>query len=385
MTHEPFFPDSEYASRWSSTRRAMAERDLDALLITSPENIYYLAGLSHQGYFAFTMLVLPRDGEALVVARAHEEVTIAAQVRQARHIGFGEDDDPADAVVQALRTARLDSARLGIEKDHMFFPPGIAERAQAALPSADWVEASGLVEDLRLYKSPLEIDCTRQAAAISDAAVTAAIESARSGVNETDVAVAAYSAMIGAGGELPGFVPFIRTNEAISQAHTTWRNRIMGDGDTLFVELAGCARRYHAPMTRQIYIGWAPARAIQAEPVALEAFQASVAALKPGTVSGDVYAAWQGVVDRALGHPGPHRPHCGYTLGIGFPPSWVGGSIVVGMRPNGTVAIREGMVLHLITWLNDSDVGDYVLSDTVVVTATGCDVVTSTPRNLTVR
>ena len=371
MTHEPFFPDSEYASRWSSTRRAMAERDLDALLITSPENIYYLAGLSHQGYFAFTMLVLPRDGEALVVARAHEEATIAAQVRQARHIGFGEDDDPADAVIQALRTARLDSARLGIEKDHMFFPPGIAERAQAALPSADWVEASGLVEDLRLYKSPLEIDCTRQAAAISDAAVTAAIESARSGVNETDVAVAAYSAMIGAGGELPGFVPFIRTNEAICQAHTTWRHRIMGDGDTLFVELAGCARRYHAPMTRQIYIGRAPARAIQAEPVALEAFQASVAALKPGAVSGDVYAAWQGVVDRALG--------------IGFPPSWVGGSIVVGMRPNGTVAIREGMVLHLITWLNDSDVGDYVLSDTVVVTATGCDVVTSTPRNLTVR
>ena len=385
MTHEPFFPDSEYASRWSLTRRAMAERNLDALLITSPENIYYLAGLSHQGYFAFTMLVLPRDGEALIVARAHEEVTIAAQVRRARHMGFGEDDDPAATVVQALRTAGLDSARLGIEKDHMFFPPGIAERVQAALPSAEWVESSGLVEDLRLVKSLLEIDCTRQAAAISDAAVTAAIELAGSGVNETDLAVAAYSAMIRAGGEFPGFVPFIRTNEAISQAHTTWRDRVMGDGDTLFVELAGCARRYHAPMTRQIYIGRAPARADRAEPVALEAFQAAVAALKPGAVSGDVYAAWQAVVDRALGHPGPHRPHCGYTLGIGFPPSWVGGSIVVGMRPNGTVAIHEGMVVHLITWLNESDVGDYAMSDTVVVTATGCEILTRTPRGLTVR
>ena len=385
MTHEPFFPDSEYASRWSLIRRAIAERNLDALLITSPENIYYLAGLNHQGYFAFTMLILPQDGEALIVARAHEEATIAAQVKLARHIGFGEDDDPSDTVVQALKGARLHAARLGLEKDHMFFPPRVAERIQAALPAADWVDGSGLVEALRLIKSPLELEYTRQAAEISDRAMTAGFEAARAGVNEREVVVATQGAMIGAGGTYPAFVPFIRTNEAIPLGHAAWRDRVLREDDTLFIELAGCVRRYHAPTTRQIYLGRAPARTVQAEPVALEAFQTAVSALRPGAVSGDVYAAWQGVIDRALGRPGPHHPHCGYTLGIGFPPSWVGGSVVVGMRPKGTIAIREGMVVHLITSLNESDVGDYEMSDTVVVTATGCEILTSTPRGVTVR
>jgi Xaa-Pro aminopeptidase len=53
------FSAAEHEARLSRVRELMTsdEHDLDALVVTSPENIYYLIGLTHQGYFAFTMLV----------------------------------------------------------------------------------------------------------------------------------------------------------------------------------------------------------------------------------------------------------------------------------------------------------------------------------------
>jgi len=385
LNNSQSFSDSEYDSRWVKLREAMGRQDVQALLVTSPENIYYLVGLNHQGYFAFTMLIVPRKGEAIIVARAHEQATINAQVQRARHVGFKEDDDPAASVTESLRELRLDSARIGIEKDHMFLPPDIAERIQADLPLAEWVDASGAVEKLRLVKSRAELAYTRQAAEISDKAMSTAIETARAGVNEKEIAMKVYETMIDSGGDYPGFVPFIRTNETIPLGHATWRDRVLQNGDVLFIELSGCVRRYHAPIIRQIYIGEPHSRAIRAEPVAIEAHQALFQTLEPGVVGGEVYAAWQNVVDDALGHKSTKGVHCGYTVGIGFPPSWVGGSTVVGLRPNGTLLIKEGMVFHLLTWLNGSDIGDYALSDTAIVTTSGCEVLTSVIRSITVK
>lgn len=56
------FTPAEFAARTAAVRREMRRRDIDVLLLVSPENIYYLLGLNHQGYFCFTLLVLTRSG-----------------------------------------------------------------------------------------------------------------------------------------------------------------------------------------------------------------------------------------------------------------------------------------------------------------------------------
>lgn len=76
---DQFFTEAEYQSRTLAVRATMAERDLDAVLLVSPENIYYLVGLSHQGYFAFTLMLLPREGHPRIVTRSMERVTLIAQ------------------------------------------------------------------------------------------------------------------------------------------------------------------------------------------------------------------------------------------------------------------------------------------------------------------
>jgi Xaa-Pro dipeptidase len=103
-------------------------------------------------------------------------------------------------------------------------------------------------------------------------------------------------------------------------------------------------------------------------------------AIGPDRTAEDVYRSWRACVDAALGVPNP-RHHCGYLIGIGFPPSWVGGSAVLGLRPGNHTVLRPGMAFYIQSWVIKQRVGDHVVSDTVLVTDTGCEPLTTTPRN----
>jgi Xaa-Pro dipeptidase len=200
------------------------------------------------------------------------------------------------------------------------------------------------------------------------------------GVNEREVAAEVYRSMVLGGSEYPGFAPLVRSTDVIGQEHATWRDRVLAPGDTLLLELSASVRRYHAPITRVVHLGRSMDGVDEAGEIALEGLETVCDALRPGAITGDVYAAWQRVVDRALGPGRYQRHHCGYTVGIGFPPSWVGGSTVVGIRPGGQIEVREGMAFHVLSWLLGVGPADYGVSDTVVVTADGGELLTSTAR-----
>lgn len=391
------FPVDEYAARMRRVRDLMASEDfdLDALIVTSPENIYYLIGLNHQGYFAFTMLVVPQTGEPSLLTRRMEAYTISQQAPDVSHIGYGDDEDAGDAAVAVLRGMGITGGRVGVDRSSMFLPAGVWEEMEQGLLDVEWVDISrtasidtrfrtGLVDHVRLVKSEPEIAYIRKAASISDRSVAAAMSTAGVGVNEMEVAAAAYREMILGGGEYPGFVPLIRSSETLLQEHSTWRDRHLMPGEALFVELSGASARYHAPLTRMAYLARAEPGAEQARLLAMEAFDAVVSKLQPGVVTGDVYAAWQEVIDQGLGPGRLQRHHCGYSVGIGFPPSWVGSSTVLGIRRGGRVEVAAGMTFHVLSWVTDPDLGDYFVSDTVIVTSDGAEVVTTTPRHLVI-
>lgn len=392
------FPESDYVDRLARVRALMAADgyDLDALIVTSPENIYYLIGLTHQGYFAFTMLLLPREGEPCLLTRRMEAYTISQQAPNIDHIGYGDDQQAGTEAVQTLQSHGVSGSRVGVDRSSMFLPAGIWEDLEEGLPGVEWVDTSrspstakrfrtGLVDEARLVKSETELAYIRRAAAISDRAVSAGIATAGVGVNEKEVAAVVYKEMILGGGEYPGFVPLIRSSENLLEEHSTWRDRHLEPGEKLFMELSGASARYHAPLTRMAYIARAEPGAEQARGLAIAAFDAVVGAMRPGVETGVVYDAWQEVVDDGLGHDRLRRHHCGYSVGIGFPPSWVGSSTVLGIRRGGKVEIAAGMTFHVLSWITDTDIGDYFMSDTVIVGEGNNEVVTTTPRDLVIR
>jgi len=377
MSQFPFFPREEYDLRLQAVRKSMQAENLDGCLITVPESIYYLTGINHWGYFATHILIVTPANEMILVARAMEQVTMDLQLTNARFAGYGDLEDPAAVTVAILKKEGLDRGRMGIEKKGLYLPLDISEGILKNMPQVEWIDASQLMLYQREALSSNEIAYMQKAAAITDNMMSAAIETAAEGVSEQDVAAEVHSAMIQAGGEFPAFGPFIRSTPTLGLEHGTWTDRMLESGDALFVELSGCAARYHAPMGRLIFVNEAPAGTEEMAQICIEAFENVTATIRPGVTATEVYQSWQDRVDAAgLGHY--RRHHCGYMVGSAFPPAWSGGGVPRGLRHNSDMQLRAGMVFHLLSWLmHTGQPGDYFISDSVLVTPDGCEKLTS--------
>ena len=331
MYDYPFGMD-ELNQRVSRACEVLARNNLDGILISVPESIYYLTGLDHWGFFAAHVLVLNRDGKMGLACRAMEKITFENQVRNATFYGHKDHEELSGQVLKAMRELGLAGSRVGIEKRSLFLTPRHAELIQAGDPQAAWVDASGMIDDLRQVKSALELDYTRKAAHAADLGTLAAIEAVRDGASDYEVAAEFHHKAILEGSEYPGFGPFFRPTTRLGEEHTTWRGEVFSNGDAVFMETCGAYRKYQAPMGRLVYIGSAPAGAEKSAELAIAGMKAICGALKPGARAGDAYDAWREVAAGAGLHD-YHRHHCGYMIGIGFPPSWTGGSMVTSLFP----------------------------------------------------
>ena len=128
----PYFARAEYDLRLSAVRHAMAERGLDLVLLSAPENIFYLTGLDHWGYFAPHLLLVPAEGEMTLVTRAMEKVTIANQVANARFEGHADHETVADGFARVL--AGRAPKRIGMEAWSSGLPHGLAQALRAHAP-----------------------------------------------------------------------------------------------------------------------------------------------------------------------------------------------------------------------------------------------------------
>lgn len=399
------FSDDELAGRLANVRGDMAARGLDMVLLSTPENIFYLTGLDHWGYFAPHLLIVPAEGEMILVARQMERVSIEKQVRNALFQGHGDHETAADlavrvlkdslaagdrsravlaAVVEEIEGQSPDALKIGVETWSSGHPYGFGKALRESTDHVEWVDVTEMVDRLRLVKSPAEQALMRSAAQVSDIAAEAAIAMIADGVLERDVVAECQAAMIRAGGEAPGFGPFIRPGARLGEEHATWGSGTYRDGEPVFIELSGCVSRYHAPLGRLVHVG--PIRdedALMAG-TAARAFEAVLGALRPGARAREVYAAWQEVADDA-GLQHYRRHHCGYCVGIGFPPSWTGGNRVTGLRHDSDLEIRQGMSFHILSWLIGTGNGDFFLSNTVLLGPGGAEVLTRTPIGPTIR
>jgi len=379
--HAPYFSLSEFDARLAALRERLAERGLSACLLSAPENVFYLTGLDHWGYFAPHILIVPAVGGIVLVTRAMERVTIATQVRNARFEGHRDDETAAGQAGRALHDLGLARGRIGVEARSSGFTFAAAEELRRACPQVEWVDISGVADALRMVKSPAERRILRQAARVSDAAAAAAIDAVRPRASERDVAAACQRAMIEAGGTFPGFGPFVRSTARLGEEHTTWGDTQFLPGDSVFLELSGCVARYHAPLGRLVHVGRAPDDARAMAETCEEAFDAVCAAMRPGAPFRDVYAAWQRVVDSA-GFSHYRRHHCGYVVGVGVPPSWTGGNSVTGIRHDSEIEVRVGMSFHVLSWLMGTGRGDFFVSNTVLLGEHGPEVLTRTPAGV---
>lgn len=362
----------------------MADRGVRALVVTGPEEVCYLSGLATQGHFVFAALVVDAvDEPATLVAREMEGPTVAAQASSCAFVGYRDGAEPAE-LVAALRPVlpRLGhrERRIGYQPASLSFPVAVWRELDERLRPVSWADCDELLSDLQAIRSDREISCLREAGRLSGIGLQAGIAAAAGACSGGEVVGAIEQAMLAAGSDYPGFVPLVRSTDQIRQEHVAWTAQRFTGADTLFFELSGACARYHAPLGRTLRRRGDTADE-RAAAVARHGLDSIRAALHPGRTAEDVYRAWIDTVEAELGHSYA-RHHCGYLVGLGFPPSWMAGR-VTGLRPNNTIAVHAGMTFHIQSWILDRAAGTYALSDTALLTDDGCELLTSMPHDLT--
>ncbi len=368
------FPLDEYKARLAAVRRRLAERELDAMLVTTPENVCYLSGFETAGHFAFLGLLVPLAGEPICVARALECPGVAALTGLQRIVPYADVDDPMRVMADVVGAARLAGRRVGIERSCWFFTAAQQDRLLSYAGAIDWRDASLLVEQERVVKSEPEIALMREAAVATTAGMLAGIGSVGVGVSEDEVAAQMHLAMIRAGSEWPAIAPFVAAGERGAIGHATWRGRRLRRGDPVFLELAGCRRRYHAALLRTVFVGEPDAAARSAFAVVQEAYAAAAEAVRPGVSAGEVDRAARAVI-AASPFGAVQASRSGYSMGIASSPDWGEGHIL-SMKTGEARVLEPKMTFHLLPWVQLPGVGGVGCSETIRVTASGCESLT---------
>jgi Xaa-Pro dipeptidase len=377
------FTIAEFRHRLAQTRERMRQRDIELLILTGPENMYYLSGYQTTGYYVYQALLVPRDGEPRFVVRRFELTNV--QAISWIHSGTPVEDweDPLDATYRAVEACGAVTSRLGFEDRGFSLPPAILEGLRTRLPRAEFVPASGLVEECRLIKSAAEIEYIRKAAAAAVAGIKAGIAAVRPGRTENAVAGSIYQAMATAGSEYPSSHPYVVTGPRAALGHATFAGYRIRKGHNVFLEVGGCVKRYGGAIMRTVTVGTPSEETTKAAAVVVKALEVAIAAIRPGVTSRSVDEAGRQLVDEAgLGKYWLHRT--GYSIGLGFPPGWGEGHIF-DLKPHDERTLQAGMTFHLVPNLLIPGLGAIGFSETVLVTKTGCEVLTHLRRRLALR
>ena len=376
------FTIAEFESRLARLRQLMSETGLDGLLVTGPENIYYLTGYHTTGYYVYQALLVPVTGDVRFIVRRLELENVQDLAWTGIGHAFGDSDSPLERTAEAVRAALGESARLGYEDHGWFFPDVMLRGLREALPRHQFRPAGALVEQARLLKSPAEVAHIRKAAGYAVAGLEAGIAAITDGASENDVAGAVYNGLARAGSEYVGSQPYVVTGPRSAHGHATFERHRLQRRQMVFLEIGGCHRRYGGAIMRSVSFGPPSDSLRRAADASLAALETVLATARPGVTSGEVDAAARKVVEQAgLAEHWHHRT--GYSIGVGFPPGWGEGHIF-DLKAGDRRELQAGMCFHTVPMLLIPEIGAVGFSATFTVTAQGCEVLAESPRELRV-
>ncbi len=371
------FSTIEFKERIRNVQAKMAFYALDVLFIHSPENIYYLTGHQTSGYFAYQVLLLPRDGEPRLLLRYLEKGNVDEYSWMVNPDTWKEGDDLVQRTIEVFNEIGRNPKKIGLEKTCWFLTASVCEQISAALSNLEIVDSSLLVDHVRVIKSEAEIKYLRQAGAIAEVEMRAAIDAMSHGVTEANIAAAVYEAGIQAGCEYTGLPHHIMSGHRYNVCHANWSPKIIKRGELVLLELYGCMERYHSTQMRTISIGEASDDVKRAVEIVTAAQDAGFSKMKAGASSLELDTTVRGAIKKI--RPDYYN-RTGYSTGIGFPPrtaEWE----ALDFNESDDWELKEGMVFHMLALA-----GGFGISETVVVTQTGVERLTpSSPRELIIR
>jgi len=371
-------PSSEaLRSRHDAIRAALDVLSLDALIVTNLTNIRYLS--NHVG--SAGVVVLTRDALHLVVDFRYEAAIDALQASASAcpsltrwPVSGSYDEALVDCLISiGLTTAGFEATHLTVAR-HDWLTRTLAARGESiALRSTERV-----VEQARLVKDASEIATIREAAARLTGVADVTFRSVRAGVSERDVARILEGAMRDAGYERLAFETIVASGPNGAFPHYRAGDRLLARGDLVVLDFGGVLDGYCCDLTRTVSVGVPSEEARRIYDAVRDAQQAAIAVVQPGVHASAIDAAARDLLQsRGLGEAFGHGTGHGLGLDVHEEPR------VTRHRPDlPVVSLEPGMIFTIEPGAYIPGWGGVRIEDDILVTDSGCDVLTGVTREL---
>ncbi len=357
------------AERADRLADAIAERGLDALLVTDLVNVRWLTGFT--GSNGAAVVGGGPDGVRRFVTD-FRYLTQSAEQLDGRWTREIHTDLLTGLVAQlpADGTLRLgfDDAKLSVREHRRL---GTLVREDVEL-----VPAGGTVEALRLVKDAAELDAIRAAAALADAALEEVLARGLVGRTEREVALDLETTMRRRGAEAASFPPIVAAGPHAALPHAAPRDAEIPAGTLVVIDWGAQLDGYASDCTRTYATGELDPRDRAVYDLVLQAQEAALGAVRPGPKGRDVDAVARAIIDGA-----GHAEHFGHGLGHG-----VGLEVHEGPRLSrqGEDPLAAGQVVTVEPGVYVPGAVGVRIEDLVAVTPDGHEVLSGLPKALRV-
>jgi Xaa-Pro aminopeptidase len=350
----------ESRRRLGELRRRLTDLSLDGIVLSEPSNVRYLSGFSGSlGYLLVGAEVGEIIGDSRYWLQMEEEAPAFALTRSGASPGLWK------LVAERVKANRF--TRVGFESQHLTVD--MYERLRDSLPSGLKLEATrGLVEEIRMRKTPQEIQQLRRVAEIAGRAFDRVLDGLRPGLRERDVAFLLEQSFRELGADGPSFQTIVAAGERGALPHGRASDRVIERGEMVVIDFGAEAGGYNSDTTRTVVLGEPNPEQRGLIEAVRESQRISLAMMRPGVSADSIdrkareVAAELAGTEHAFGH--------GLGHGIG---------LMVHERPylsaSDTTLLQPGMVITNEPGAYIPGWGGVRLEEMVLITDSGNEVI----------
>jgi Xaa-Pro aminopeptidase len=365
---------TDLRGRLARAGSAAAEAGVDALLVSPGPDLRYLTGYDAKALERLTCLVLPSDGAPTLLVPTLERPAAEASgvlALDLQMVPWQETDDPYALVSKVLPGG---VGRVAVD-NHMWAEKVLAFRA--ALPETELTLAGEILRELRMRKSPAEVDALREAGAAIDRVHARIGEWLRPGRTERAVGRDIHDAILAEGHVQVDFV-IVGSGPNSASPHHAVSDRVIERGDPVVVDIGGTtAAGYCSDETRTYIAGGEPPAGMRRwYDVLQRAQEAACAHVRPGVTAESVDAVARDIISEA-GHGEAFIHRTGHGIGLeGHEDPYIVAGNTCLLEPGMAFSVEPGIYF-------EGSCGARI-EDIVVVTDTGVEAVNTRPHTLSV-
>ncbi|HUS71206.1 MAG TPA: Xaa-Pro peptidase family protein [Anaerolineae bacterium] len=363
-----------YRRRLDNLALAQNGAGVDLAAIVPGANLRYLTGLEMHTSERITLALFPQDGQPAFVLPVLEAPRVEANLGiEASFYTYSDERGPGTAFQQVAGDLRLEGKVLGVE--HLRMRVLELRQLEKHAGDATFVDAGPLLFGLRIVKDKEEIEALRRAAEVNEGCFRQVMDHIKPGVTEQELASVWQRAVLEAeNSQLSDIPTIVASGPNGASPHTTATSRRLQNSDLVTIDAFLLVDGYFSDITRTYAVGEPEEELARVYSVVQEANAAARDFIEPGVRAEEVDAAARQVIEGAgYGEYFIHRTGHGMGLEIHEEPNIVEGNDLL---------LRQGMVFTVEPGIYLPGRGGVRIEDNVVVTETGCETLTTLPREL---